>query len=105
MEASVHIINQASVPQGLSSHLTTTAKIKRRSKLQGVTDKTEKKNDPKQSLRTNFDFTKKTRCEAAITNNSVETSVHIINQASVPQGFSSRVTTASEKQKRRSRLQ
>ena len=60
MEASVHIINQASVPQGLSSHLTTTAKIKRRSKLQGVTDKTEK-NDPKQSLRTNFDFTKKNK--------------------------------------------
>ena len=43
--------------------------------------------------------------EAAIKNNSVEASVQIINQASVPQGFSSRVTTASEKQKRRSRLQ
>ena len=42
MEASVHIINQASVPQGLSSHLTTAAK-KRRSKLQGVTDETENK--------------------------------------------------------------
>ena len=48
---------------------------------------------------------KKARCEAAITNNSVGTSVHIINQASVPHGFSSRVTTASENQKRRSPLQ
>ena len=53
MEASVHIINQASVPQGLSSHLTTAAKIKRRSKLQGVTDKTEKKR-PKTELKNKF---------------------------------------------------
>ena len=37
--------------------------------------------------------------------NSVGTSVHIINQASVLQGFSSRVTTASEKQKRGTKLQ
>ena len=54
MEASVDIINQASVPQGLSSHLTTAAKIKRRSKLQGVTDKTEKKKRPKTELKNKF---------------------------------------------------
>ena len=29
VEASVQIINQASVPQGLSSHLTTSAKLKK----------------------------------------------------------------------------
>ena len=52
----------------------------------------------------NFDFTKKTRYEAAITNNSVEASVHIINQASVPQGLSSHLTEASEKQKRGTKL-
>ena len=52
----------------------------------------------------NFVFTEK-NMTLRLKNNSVEASVHIINQASVPQGFSSRVTTASEKQKRRSRLQ
>ena len=37
--------------------------------------------------------------------NSVEASVHIINQASVPQVISSHLTDASEKQKRISKLQ
>ena len=37
--------------------------------------------------------------------NTVEASVHIINQASVPQGLSSNLTEASEKQKRISKLQ
>ena len=42
MEASVHIIIQASVPQGLSSHLTEASeKQKRGTKLQLVTDDTE----------------------------------------------------------------
>ena len=36
--------------------------------------------------------------------NSVEASVHSINQASVPQGLSSNLTEASEKQKRISKL-
>ena len=42
VEASVHIKNQASVPQGISSHLTDTSeKQKRISKLQLVTDEAE----------------------------------------------------------------
>ena len=42
MEVSVHIDNQASVPQDLSSYLTTASENqKRRSKLQLVTDETE----------------------------------------------------------------
>ena len=43
--------------------------------------------------------------EAAIKNNSVEASVQIINQASVPQGLSSHLTEASEKQKPGTKLQ
>ena len=35
--------------------------------------------------------------EAAIKNNSVEASVQFINQASVPQGLSSHLTTAAKK--------
>ena len=44
MEASVQIINQASVPQGLSSHLTKASKKQKTgTKLQLVTDEAEKK--------------------------------------------------------------
>ena len=43
--------------------------------------------------------------EASIKNNSVEVSVHTINQASVPQSLSSYLTEASEKQKRGTKLQ
>ena len=42
--------------------------------------------------------------EAAIKNNSVEASVRNINEASVPQGLSSYLTTASKKHKRESKL-
>ena len=38
--------------------------------------------------------------EAAIKNNSVEASVQIINQASVPQGLSSHLTEASKKKQK-----
>ena len=43
--------------------------------------------------------------ETAITNASVEALVHIISQASVPQGLSSHIAEASEKQKRGNGLQ
>ena len=54
------------------------------------------------SSKTIFHFKKN---EAAIQNKSMEASVYIINQASVPQGLSSDLTTASKNQKRGSRLQ
>ena len=61
MEASVHIIIQASVPQGLSSHLTEASeKQKRGTKLQLVTDEAEIKTKDltKMSSRTIFHFKK-----------------------------------------------
>ena len=89
LEASVQIINQASVPQGLSSHLTEASeKQKRRTKLQLVTDEAEIKTKDltKMSSRTIFFFSRK-KHEAAIKKNYVEESVRIINAASVPPRF------------------
>ena len=46
----------------------------------------------------NFDFTEK-NMRLRLQNNSVEASVQIINQASVPQGLSSHLTTSAKLKK------
>ena len=85
VEASVHIINQASVPQGLSSNLTEASeKQKRISKLQLVTDEAEIKTKDYTMNQVKILISTKKKYEAPFRNNSVETAVHIINQASVP---------------------